>query len=143
MLQIGRAKNQSFVAAAEDGALTFGVDEDKGLGAGPSGRTVADCSTNSGVGEGFAVEGGGEVVAELADVAGAEAPVLAGDDGGGDLSAGKNGGGGVLDLGAALGEPGERDDGIGGVEADADEVNLGDGVHLFDVNGFGGLRPWS
>ena len=70
------------------------------------------------------MEGGGEIVAELADIAGAEAPVLAGDDGGGDLSAGKSADGGVLGLGAARGVGGERDDRVGGVETDADEVNL-------------------
>ena len=53
--------------------------------------TVMTAGFDTGVGEGFAMEGGGEVVAEFADVAGAEAPVLAGDDGGGDLSAGKDG----------------------------------------------------
>ncbi len=42
------------------------------------------------------MQGGGEVVAEFADVAGAEAPVLTSDDGGGYLSAGKSGDGGVF-----------------------------------------------
>ena len=105
-----------FVAAAEDGAFALGVDEDQGLGAGSAGDGD-DAGFDTGVGEGFAMEGGGEVVAEFADVAGAETPVLAGDDGGGDLSAGEEADGGVLGFGAARGVGGERDDGVGGVQA--------------------------
>src|SRR5258707_8282414 len=83
------------------------------------------------------MEGGGEVVAEFADVAGAKAPVLAGDDGGGDLSAGEGADGGVFGLGAARGVGGERDDGVGGVEAYADEVNLRRFRHGLTVNELG------
>ncbi len=90
-----------------------GDGDDAGVDTG-SGRVV----------EGFAMEGGGEVVAELADVACAETPVLAGDYGGGDLSAGEGADGGVFGLGAAGGEFGEGDDGVGGVEAYADQVDL-------------------
>src|SRR5260370_1305934 len=79
-------------------------------GAGDGDDAGVDTGIGAGVGEGFAVKGGGEVVAEFADVAGAEAPVLAGDDGGGDLSARKSADGGVFGLGAALGVGGERDD---------------------------------
>ena len=109
--------------SAEDGAFAFGVDEDEGLGAGSSGNGD-DVGLYTVVREGFAMEGGGEVVAEFADVAGAEMPVLAGDYGGGDLSAGEGADGGVFSFGAAGGEFGEGDDGIGGVEAYADEIDL-------------------
>ena len=122
-VEIGGLEDETFVAAAEDGALAFGVDEDEGLGAGSAGDGD-DVGLNSIVGEGFAMEGGGEVIAELADVASAEMPVLAGDYGGGDLSAGKGADGGVFSLGAAGGEFGERDDGVGGVEAYSDQVDL-------------------
>ncbi len=127
-LEVGGLEDEAFVAAAEDGALAFGVDEDEGLGArgaGDGDDAGVDTGIGAGVVEGFAMEGGGEVVAELADVAGLHAPVLAGDDGGGDLSAGKGADGGVLGLGAAGGELGEGDDGVGGVEAYSDEVDLG------------------
>jgi len=46
---------------------------------------------------------GGEIVADFADVAGAESPGLAGDHGGGDLSAVENVGGAEFDLGAGGG----------------------------------------
>ena len=141
-LEVGGLEDEAFVAAAEDGALAFGVDEDEGLGAGGAGDgDDAGVDTGwAGVGEGFAVEGGGEVVAELADVAGLNAPVLAGDYGGGDLSAGEGADGGVFGLGAAGGEFGEGDDGVGGVEAYSDEIDLGRGGHLVIVNGLGWKR---
>ena len=101
-MEIGGVEDEALVAAAEDGALALGVDEDEGLGAGDAGDGD-DAGFDAGVGEGFAMEGGGEVVAEFADVAGAETPVLAGDDGGGDLSAGESADGGVFGLGAAGG----------------------------------------
>ena len=132
-VEVGGVEGEALVAAAEDGALAFGVDEDEGLGAGCAGDGD-DAGFDTGVGEGFAMEGGGEVVAEFADVAGAEAPVLAGDDGGGDLSAGEGADGGVFGLGAAGGVGGERDDGVGGVEADADKVDLRRFRHGFTVN---------
>ena len=69
------------------------------------------------------MEGGGFVVAELADVARAESPGLAGEDGAGGLAAGKDGGVVVLDLGAAGGIGGEVDQRVRGVEAHADKVN--------------------
>jgi hypothetical protein len=50
--------------------------------------------------------------------------VLAGNDGGGDLSAGEEGEVAVLGLGAACGIGGEGDYGVRGVEADADQVDL-------------------
>jgi hypothetical protein len=83
-----------------------------------------DSTILAGAGEGFAMEAGGIVFAELADVAGGEAPGGAGDDCGGGLAAGLEGACGVLDLGAALGEDGEVDERVGGVEAYADDVNL-------------------
>ena len=102
-LKIGRVEGEAFVATAEDGALALVVDEDEGLGAGDAGDGD-DVGFDTGVGEGFAMESGGEVVAEFADVAGAETPVLTGDDGGGDLSAGEGAEGGVFGLGAAGGD---------------------------------------
>ena len=133
-LEVGGLEDEAGfgVAADEDGALAFGVDEDEGLGAGCSGDGD-DTGFDAGVGEGLAMKGGGEIVAELADVAGLESPELAGDDSGGDLSAGENRGGGVLDLGAADGVFGEGNDGVGGVEAYAYEVDLGRGLHVFMV----------
>ena len=118
-LKIGRVEDDALVATAEDGALSLVVDEDEGLGAGDSGGGD-DVSFDAGVGEGFAMESGGEVVAEFADVTGAQTPLLTGDDRGGDLSAGEGAEGGVFGLGAAGGIGRERDDGVGGVQAYAD-----------------------
>jgi hypothetical protein len=71
-----------------------------------------------------AMERGGVVVADFADVAGAQAPLLAGDHGGGDLAAGQNLGGAEFDFGATGGIVGDGDESVGGVEADADDVEL-------------------
>jgi hypothetical protein len=123
-LEVVGLEGEAVVAAAEDGALALGIDEDEGLGAGAAGDG-GDAGFDTGVGEGLVVECGGDIVAQLADIAGAEAPVLAGDDGGGDLSAGEEGEVAVLGLGAAGGIGGEGNYGVGGVEADADEIDLG------------------
>ena len=101
-LEIAGVEDDALVATAEDGALSLGVDEDEGLGAGDSGGGD-DVGFDAGMREGFAMESGGEIVAEFADVTGAQTPLLAGDDGGGDLSAGKSADGGVFGLGAAGG----------------------------------------
>ncbi len=65
--------------------------------------------------------------------------MLAGDYGGGYLSAGERADGGVFGLGAAGGVGGERDDRVGGVEANTDEVNLRGFRHLSTVNELGEL----
>ena len=121
--QIGWLQDEAFVAAAEDGALAAGIDQDEGL--------RAECIFNgdelgfdAGVCECLAMETGGIVVAKLADVAGAQSPGLAGDDGGGDLAAGLDGGVGVFGLGTAGGVGFERDERVRGVEADAYQVNF-------------------
>ena len=50
------------IAPDEDSAFALGIDEDQGLRAGSSGDGD-DTSFDTGVGEGFAMEGGGEIVA--------------------------------------------------------------------------------
>ena len=135
-LKIGGVEDDALVATAEDGALALGVDEDEGLGAGDSG-SGDDVGFDAGVREGFAVEGGGEVVAEFSDVAGAESPLLARDYGGGDLAAGEGADGGVFSFRAASGIGGERDDGVGGVKTYADKVNLRLLLHQLTVNELG------
>ncbi len=61
-MEVGGVEDDALVAAAEDGALALGVDEDEGLGAGDAGGSD-DVGFDAGVREGFAMEGGGEVVA--------------------------------------------------------------------------------
>ena len=132
-VELGRVEGEAFVAATEDGALAFGVDEDEGLGACSAGDGD-DAGLDTGVREGFAMEGGGEVVAKFADVAGVHSPVLASNDGGRDLSAGEGADGGVFGLGAADGVVRERDNGVCCVQSDADKVNLRRFRHSFTVN---------
>lgn len=84
------------------------------------------------------MEGGGEVVAEFADVAGVKTPVLARNNGGGDLSTGEYGCGGVLDFGSPGGVTGEWDYGVCGIQADADKVNLRRFRHPFTLNEWNG-----
>ena len=77
-----------------------------------------------------AVQGGGEIVADFADVAGAQSPGLAGDHGGGDLASGEDASGAEFHLGPSGGELVNGNERVGGVEADADDVDFGSGAHL-------------
>jgi len=143
-------EDESGIALAEDGAFALGVDEDDGLRTGALGDGD-ELGLDAGAGELAAVEIGGFVLAELADVSGAQSPVLAGYDRGGYLSAGEDGGGSIFDFGALRGVMRERDQGVGCVEPYADQVDYGLGCcglrHLFHYNwmGLGGrcLDLWS
>jgi hypothetical protein len=127
-LEVVGVQVKALVLTPEDGSFADGIDQDEGLAGGAVGDGD-DADLDAGVREGFAMEGGGDVIAEGADVASLEAPLLAGDDCGGDLPAGEDAGGTVLDLGAGLGEVGEGDDGVGGVEPNSDQVDLGKQRH--------------
>lgn len=98
-VEFGGLEDETLVAAAEDGALAAAVDQDERLGADAGDSN--DLGLDAGAGEGFAVESGGVVVAELAYVAGAHSPVLTGDYGACNLASGKEAGGAVFDLGAS------------------------------------------
>ena len=128
-----RLQDEAVVAAAEDGALAAFVDEDERLRAGSAGDGD-EAGLDAGVGEGLAVEGGGGIVAEFADVAGAESPALAGDDGGGDLASGKDRGVAVFHLRASGGIGRQWDNGVCGVETNADEIDCDGMRHLGMVN---------
>jgi hypothetical protein len=69
------------------------------------------------------VQVSGGVVAEFADVTGAESPLLAGDDGSGDLASGESSGGANFNFGSAVGIARDGDKGVGGVETYADEID--------------------
>ena len=76
-----------------------------------------------------AMDRGRAVIADLADVAGAQAPLLAGSDRGCDLAAGQDIGRTKFDFGSQRGivrQPYQR---VGGVQSDADQVNLGRFIH--------------
>ena len=72
-----------------------------------------------------AMERGRSVITDLADVARAESPLLAGHDGSGDLAAGQDRCGANFDFGAARGKVRDGDQGVDGVETHADEIDLG------------------
>ena len=55
-LEVGGLEDEALVAAAEDGALACGVDEDEGVGAGSAGDG-GDAGFDAGVAEGFAMKG--------------------------------------------------------------------------------------
>ena len=134
-LQVRGLKHHSFVALAEHGALAV-IDHNEILQAAGAGD-CDDLRIDAGACECAAMEAGCIVVTEFADIARGEPPCLAGDDGGGGLSAGLKRACGVFNLGAALGEDGKRDDSVGGVEADADEINFLRCSHRVIVAGCG------
>ena len=102
-LELRGLEGEALVAAAEDGALAGAVEEDERAGAGRGGD-VDEVGFGAGAEKLLRVEAGCLVVAELADIAGAKTPRLAGDDGAGDLAAKHDVLSFVLDLGAALRE---------------------------------------
>jgi hypothetical protein len=122
-LQFGCLDGKTVVMAAENGALAVSVDEDEGLVAGAA-RRCEEMRFDSGAFEGGTMDLRGVVIAKFANVTGAEAPGLASDDCAGDFPTRKNAGGFEFDFGAARGKLSERDEGVGGVEADADYVNV-------------------
>ncbi len=98
-IQILGLKEEALVESAEDGAFAFTVDKDQRLRARRSGNRD-ELGLDSSGGEGSAMESRGVIVADLANIARAQAPLLAGDDRGGDLAAGQDFRIAVLDLGA-------------------------------------------
>src|SRR6266851_4613952 len=122
-VEILGAQSQTLVAFPEDGAFTGVIDEDEGLLAGAIG-----CSEEMGFDAKTrkfgAVQFGGAVVANFADVAGAQAPLLASNHGGGDLSAKQDFRRAEFDFGAALRIVRDGNKCVGGVEAHSDHVNL-------------------
>src|SRR4029077_7551456 len=85
-------------------------------------------------GELGAVQSRGKVIADFADVAGAESPGLASDHGGGDLASGEDVGRAEFNLGAGGGELVNGNECVGGFEADTDDVDFGDDGHLAGPN---------
>src|SRR5579859_2822817 len=121
--KFGGLEGEAFVVSAKDGEFACGVNEDEGLMAGAI-RRGEEMRFNAGAIECGAMKLGGVVVAELSDVARAKAPGLASDHGAGNLAAGKNGGGIEFDFGAARGKFAERDESVGGVEAEAHDIDF-------------------
>src|ERR1022692_166340 len=120
--KVGGLENKAFVQSVDYGSLAAGIDQDQRLRA-CSSRHGDELRFYAFAGEGLAMQPGAVVVAELAHVAGAHSPVLAGNDGAGGLTTGHDGRVTALDFGAARGEGFERDQGVCGVEPNAYQVN--------------------
>jgi hypothetical protein len=119
-LEFVRTQSEARIAFPEHGALTCGIDQNEGLLARTGGGE--ELCFDTAASEFSAVHPGCFVVSEFPDVASAQSPSLAGDHSGGDLAARENGGGFKRDLGAAFGMVRERDERVGRVQADADDV---------------------
>ncbi len=121
-------QGQSVVTLPEDGALSGVVDQDDCLLAGAS-RDGDEMGLDAEPIELRPVNRGGAVVADLADVAGAQTPLLAGGDGGCDLSARKDLGGTEFDFGSQRGIVGKTNQHVGSIQSDTDQVNFGQWIH--------------
>ncbi len=123
-LEFFRTQRQAVVAFPKDGALAAVIDKDEGLLAGTAGRGEK-MGFDAEARKFRAVQLGGDVVADFADVTCAQAPLLAGNHGGRDLAAGQHFRGTKFDLRAARGIVRDGNQRVGGVEADADYIHFG------------------
>ena len=119
-----RSKGQAMVAFPQDGALAFIIDKDKGLLAGTSrggdqmgfhAQPIKFCAMNH----------GRMVVSHFANIPGAQAPLLASNHRGRDLPARQDIRGMKLDFGAERGIARHRNERVGGIQPDADNIHLG------------------
>jgi hypothetical protein len=101
-----------------------------------SARDFDQVDVDSGTAKFATVKFGGGVVADDSDIVGAEAPSLAGDEGGGDLAAREDLRAEHFDLGAEGGELGKSENSVGGVFADAEDVETRS-AHRVVVQGIG------
>src|SRR5271168_1438614 len=92
-------KSQALVAFPKHGAFAGFIYENEGLLAGARG-SGEETGFDAAAGKFGAVQFGGGVFADFADIAGAQAPALAGDYGGGGLAAEQDVGGTNFDFGA-------------------------------------------
>ena len=125
---------QTLILPPKHRPLAAAVDQDQRLQA-PGSGDGGDPRLHSSPGEGLVVQPGGIVVTQLADVACAHPPLLAGDHGRRDLAAGQHAGIAVLHLGTGSGIGVERDQRVGRVQSDADQIHFWQFLHHFTVNG--------
>ena len=129
--QLGGVEILAGIATPEDGALAVRIEEDDALAAVAVGDGEA-VGVDAEAGELGRMETGRGVVTELADVARGQAPGGAGGDGGGNLSAGQGEQIAELDLAAGERKTGQDDEGVGGVEAEADDIDERRGMRSGD-----------
>ncbi len=123
-LQVLRLQDEAFIAPSQHRAFAAGVDQDQRL------RTSAalhgdQLGFDAGVQKLFAMKGRSCIVAQLADVARLEPPLLAGNNRRSNLAAWKNSDCAVFGLRAALGKVFERNDSVSCIQADTDQVDAG------------------
>jgi hypothetical protein len=122
-VEVAGLQDEALIASAKHCALTGCVDEDERLWA----AALGDCDQlrfDACAGEFPAMESRSVIISEFTDVPGAQAPMLAGDDGSSYLSAGEHFCRAVLDFGAGLRKGGKRDKCVGGVESHSDKIYL-------------------
>src|SRR6266481_1071411 len=128
-LEFFRAKGQARVAFPENGAFAGVIHKNERLLAGtPGGRE--EMRRDAEPGKFRAVHRGSAVVAQFTDVTGTQSPLLASNHGGGDLAAGQDIRGSKFDLGPARGIVFDGNERVGGIESNADDVNLGGFGHF-------------
>jgi len=116
-------EREARISPPENGAFAGRVNEDESLLAGAGCGEELRFDTEAG--EFGAVDPGSFVIAEFSDVPGAKAPGLAGDHRRGDLASWQHRGGFKGDLRAAFGIVRKRDERIGSVQADANDIHVG------------------
>ena len=123
-LEFFGVKSEARVAFPEDGAFARVVNENESLLAGAAGGGE-EMRLNAETRKFGAVNFGGVIVAQLSDVASAQAPELAGDHSSGDLSAGQNICGMKRNFRTKRGIVRKENKCVGGVEPQTDNVNRG------------------
>jgi hypothetical protein len=123
-----RLQRQAVIAFPQNGAFSRIVNQDDGLLAGTS-RSRHQVGFDAQAFEFGAVDSGGVVVADFADVSGSHSPLLAGGDGSSNLATRQD----VRRVKFNLGPEGRmvrnQNKRVGGIQPDADNVNLGRGGH--------------
>ena len=114
---------QTIIALPEDRAFAKIVHKNKRLLA-VTVRNGKEMRFHAGACKFSAMDGGGMVVADLADVPCAQSPLLASDNGAGDLSSGQDHGRANFNLGAALGEMCDGNQRVRGVEPYTNEIDF-------------------
>lgn len=127
-LEFFRLQGQSVVTLPENRALARIVDEDDCLLAGAS-RGGDEMGLDTQSIELSTMNGSGAVAADLAHVARAHPPLLAGGNRGCDLSAREDVGGTKFYFGSQGGIVRKTDQHVGSIQSDADQIKLGQGVH--------------
>ena len=97
---------------------------------------LGEVAVDAGAAKFAAVKVSGVIVADGADIVGAQSPPLAGDESGGDLAAGHDLCAEHFYFGAEGGELGKLEDSVGGVFADAENIETLS-AHKVVVQGIG------